>query len=235
MIVIVVGMHRSGTSALAGTLQANGICMGEEGDFFPPPMKENPKGFFENRRFRTINDHLLREWTYRVKSFDPAVPKWCRECSGSIHLQMDAVVRHYHDRYDAWGWKDPRTCLTLRPWLDTLLSVCGSSHIKVLLTVRDAKDITTSMLERGNKEKTPGQFEALTREYYYSATTALTDARVDYHMVTFVSLMQDTAACVDKIAKYLDHPLPKIDFVDRRVSKATRRGESYMAADGGGI
>jgi len=231
MVVIVVGMHRSGTSALAGTLHANGICMGEHGDFFPPPMKENPKGFYENRRFRTINDHLLRQQDYRVKSFDPKVPPWDAECGSIIYGQMDVVVDHYINKYTHWGWKDPRTCLTLRPWLDTVLG--ATQTVKVLLTVRKGKDVARSMRARGNKERKELQFEALTHSYYRSALLSLRDAKVAYHEVPFDRLIHDTAACLSAVSDYLDVPLPEIDFVDRRVSQSAKQASGYVGAGAG--
>jgi len=232
MIVVIVGMHRSGTSALAGTLNANGICMGEQGDFHPPPMKENPKGFFENRRFRTINDHLLRACGYRVKSFDPTVPDWNHTPGSSIYGQMDNVVDYYHNKYDHWGWKDPRTCLTLRPWLDTLLSI-APDNIKVLLTMRGVGDIQASMLARGNKEKEPGQFLALASAYYHAALNALQDARVGFYEVPFTSLINDTAVCMAGISKYLGMDLPNITFIEKNVSRTPATAHPEHAAGGG--
>ena len=51
MIVIVVGMHRSGTSAVAGILHLHGISMGSEKTFKPKPLPQNPMGFYENFGF----------------------------------------------------------------------------------------------------------------------------------------------------------------------------------------
>jgi len=46
LIVIVVGVHRSGTSAVAGILHLNGIAMGSEKTFKSKPMPQNPRGFY---------------------------------------------------------------------------------------------------------------------------------------------------------------------------------------------
>ena len=74
-IVIVLGMHRSGTSAMAGLLHNNNVIMGRDEDFVPKPMKENPKGFFENNRFRKLNDRVLRMCDYHIKDFSPELPE----------------------------------------------------------------------------------------------------------------------------------------------------------------
>ena len=48
MIVIVLGMHRSGTSTLSGVLHMNKVTMGTYQNFWPRPLNQNPKGFYEN-------------------------------------------------------------------------------------------------------------------------------------------------------------------------------------------
>ena len=46
MIVIVIGMHRSGTSAVAGILHLNGIAMGSEKNFQTKTVTDKiPKDF----------------------------------------------------------------------------------------------------------------------------------------------------------------------------------------------
>ena len=74
MIVIVVDMHRSGTSALAGMLHHSEILMGEFRNLIPKPSPENQKGFFGNIRFRTINDRILKDASYKVKPWSTAIP-----------------------------------------------------------------------------------------------------------------------------------------------------------------
>ena len=74
MIVIVLGMHRSGTSAIAGILHLNKIIMGSKDNFKPKPLPQNPKGFYENYDFRKINDQILKKVNYNVKSLNYNIP-----------------------------------------------------------------------------------------------------------------------------------------------------------------
>ena len=53
-----LGMHRSGTSALAGALHLTGFDLGQN---IMPPADENPKGFFENQHIVDLNDRILEE------------------------------------------------------------------------------------------------------------------------------------------------------------------------------
>ena len=56
--IVVLGMHRSGTSALTGMLHSLGIHLGPEEDL-KSPQKDNPQGFWENNTLVEFNDRLL--------------------------------------------------------------------------------------------------------------------------------------------------------------------------------
>ena len=65
-VMIVVGMHRAGTSAITRGLTAIGV---EVGDDLLPSQADNPKGFWENRAIVDIDDRP--GFTVR-RSRDPA-------------------------------------------------------------------------------------------------------------------------------------------------------------------
>ncbi len=54
--IIVLGMHRSGTSAISGGIANMGV---EFGDHLMPAAPDNPRGFWENEGVVEINDKLL--------------------------------------------------------------------------------------------------------------------------------------------------------------------------------
>ena len=71
--ILVLGMHRSGTSALTGALGLCGAWVGEEPELTGANI-ENPRGFWERRDARQVCDRLLQtagaEW-WKVTNFDP--------------------------------------------------------------------------------------------------------------------------------------------------------------------
>jgi hypothetical protein len=107
--VFVLGMHRSGTSLLAGTLQAAGLHLGEVNDF----ARHNPKGNKEQRALRNLNDALLAS----------AGRSWRNPPAGQISWSeaKSARGRRLVARYEAgprpWGFKDPRSVFTIEGWL----------------------------------------------------------------------------------------------------------------------
>lgn len=145
MIYIVVGMHRSGTSMLAGLLHQNGILMGTH---FRPPLPENPKGFFEEEAFRRENDRVLLKSDYTVE-------KWDRLFRGLSLTDDDlararAVIVRFDRLADPWGWKDPRTCLTLPMWLTALKGLGLEGSVRVLVIRRSVRSVAQSLRKRGN-------------------------------------------------------------------------------------
>ncbi len=60
MAVVILGMHRSGTSAVAGFLAKAGFFAGEDADLLAA-AEDNPKGFFERADVNALNDNFLAE------------------------------------------------------------------------------------------------------------------------------------------------------------------------------
>ena len=120
MIVIVLGMHRSGTSTIAGILHLNNVLMGTYQNFWPRPLNQNPKGFYENYDFRKINDMILKKHYYDVKSYKSNIPMI--KLNESLRFKMIKLLKEYSKKYSSWGWKDPRTCLTIFKWYEVMKS-----------------------------------------------------------------------------------------------------------------
>ena len=117
--LIVLGMHRSGTSALAAVLNLCGAWIGAK-DELTPATPENHKGYFERRDVRRICDTLLHsanaDW-WRVAGFHPsALPHTV------VHEQQRnfrAIVSALNAR-TTWAIKEPRLCLLLPVLLNQL-------------------------------------------------------------------------------------------------------------------
>ena len=125
MQVIVLGMHRSGTSGVTRILNMAGAYFGPQGIAIDA-NNENPKGFWERRDFREVCDGLLHDsgfdW-WRVSRFSiDAIPGEVRE-HGVAELRR--IVSEL-DAHRPWVLKEPRLCLLfplLRPLLEAPLCV----------------------------------------------------------------------------------------------------------------
>ena len=110
--LLVLGMHRSGTSAVTGALRLCGAWLGEETEL-TEANAENPHGFWERRDIRQICDRLLHaagaDW-WKVASFDPdAIPHAILVEQRRKFGKIISVL----DEHETWVVKEPRLCLLL--------------------------------------------------------------------------------------------------------------------------
>jgi tetratricopeptide (TPR) repeat protein len=112
-------MHRSGTSALTGALEAAGLKTGEVFRF----GADNLKGHIESRLVIGINDAVLQHSGGSWREV-PRVLRWTE----AERRRRDAFVAAREAEGGAWLFKDPRTLLTLPFWREALprLAVVGS-------------------------------------------------------------------------------------------------------------
>ena len=208
MIVIIVGMHRSGTSALAGMLHMNGVVMGEYNTFYPDPSPENPKGFYENFMFRKINDMLLKTRGYKVKSFSLDISQTQYLPNVRIKKRMKKVITSYNEKYEVWGFKDPRTCLTIGTWFEVF---DNSDNVKVINIVRDVNEIAVSMIKRGDQGGLR-KFKKLAIMYQDNFEKGVKDH--EFLKIDFKDLISETKSTVTIIEDYLGLYIRDISFID---------------------
>jgi hypothetical protein len=107
----VLGMHRSGTSMLMGTLQEAGVYLGS---VFSEGFEGNRKGLLEPRAVLFMQEDLLKanggSW-----SEPPATLEW-----KNLHLAVRDLFVESRERQPLWGFKDPRTLFTLDGWRNVL-------------------------------------------------------------------------------------------------------------------
>jgi GT2 family glycosyltransferase len=136
-----MGMHRSGTSAVTGALQAAGLYGWEIGEEMGPAL-DNPLGFAERRDVVDIDDRMLGAlgWTWDAPAVDPL----------DEPPSLDPMVAELSDLLSSrfrtnqpWIIKDPRICLLL-PWWRRALD---DPFISVVV-VRDPNEVARSLAAR---------------------------------------------------------------------------------------
>jgi len=147
--VIIIGMHRSGTSMISRMIEALGLFQGKEKD-------SNNEAFL----FQHINDWLLRmsggAWDYprpfglllenaRVRADAVA---FIRKRLASRHaisfFGRSSVINFWTPAtvHAPWGWKDPRNTFTLPLWLDIF------PNARVIHVFRHGVDVAASLRTR---------------------------------------------------------------------------------------
>ena len=124
MQIVILGMHRSGTSLTTRLINMMGAYFGPEG-LSLGFAEDNPKGFWERRDVLKINQGMFRyfgcTW-FKVDKWDDtrlgAMPPPLAHAIQSVILEMDA--------HRPWVMKDPRLCMTFpcwRPFLEVPVAV----------------------------------------------------------------------------------------------------------------
>lgn len=110
--VAIIGMHRSGTSCLAGCLEDLGLSLGEVNTSAP----YNLKGNRENTRLWPLHDGILARVgaAWDEPPGEPVV--WTRE----ERAELRARLADYDGLPRPWGFKDPRATLLLDGWLEEI-------------------------------------------------------------------------------------------------------------------
>ncbi|MEO7103899.1 MAG: glycosyltransferase [Gemmatimonadaceae bacterium] len=137
--ILVLGMHRSGTSAVAGLLHLAGAFVGEGSDLLPAHPQDNPTGYWERDDIVIAHDSALAACGFKwdqIAGLDPA--KFDPHVSRELIAQLRPIIANLSNG-SSWLVKDPRLCLLLPQWF-TLLDQPGC-----VVVVRDPREIAASM------------------------------------------------------------------------------------------
>lgn len=136
--MLVLGMHRAGTSAVARVVNLLGVPTAAS-EHLKDSSPVNPEGFWEIEPLTAVNDAILEalggDW-----SCPPAPPAgWERAPELAALRERARAEAGRILPAPLWLWKDPRNCVTLPLWLEALdvspaavivhrdpLEVCGS-------------------------------------------------------------------------------------------------------------
>ncbi|TVQ85342.1 MAG: hypothetical protein EA400_15750 [Chromatiaceae bacterium] len=113
--MVVLGMHRSGTSAIAAALRVMGVDLGR--NLMPPRTGINDRGFFEDMDIYRFNEDLLTRLETSWHSLDPALGERLREVSlTSLRRRAEVLLRSKLTDTSLFGMKDPRLPRVLPFW-----------------------------------------------------------------------------------------------------------------------
>lgn len=144
--VIVLGMHRSGTSMLSGLLVDG--CGYHVGGPLIKAGPANPKGFFELLPAVLQNDAFMEKqrvgWNYGVAKYDNEKARKQYQHGKVLFKRGQKALRFLNNEKSVpYLQKDPRMCLTLPTWLPLL-----DKEPAVLFTYRHPLEVAMSLKKR---------------------------------------------------------------------------------------
>jgi hypothetical protein len=134
-ILVVAGMHRSGTSVVTQWLKKCGLNVGDE---LMGAGTGNEQGHFEDVDFLRAHQSLLRSHRLTDTGFTEAV----MQLTDREKELLNDIINHKNGFNQQWGWKDPRTCL----FLDSYRQLIPEAFYFVVL--RDHVSVVSSLIRR---------------------------------------------------------------------------------------
>ncbi len=142
--VVIIGMHRSGTSAIAGLVSHFGFDTGKD---ILPPAADNIKGFYENSSILAFNDQLLRRLGARWHSTYLIALHWFK--SGIFHdesVNLANILREQFNENQRILIKDPRICVLLPVYHEAFRLLCIQPEF--IIAVRNPGAVASSLARR---------------------------------------------------------------------------------------
>jgi GT2 family glycosyltransferase len=142
--LLVLGMHRSGTSALTRVLNLHGVALGED---LMPAGPDNPAGFWEHAGVVAIHERLLAALERSWDDPRPLPDGWLASAAAqTAQKALLALVQRDFAGVPLWAIKDPRLCRLLPLWR-RVLAQCGVAP-RIVLVSRSPQEVVHSLARR---------------------------------------------------------------------------------------
>jgi GT2 family glycosyltransferase len=200
--ILIVGMHRSGTSALTRVINLHGVPLGRQ---LLEAAFDNETGFWENQAVvhlhERILDHLGSSWD------DPLeLPSgWLEEIEGAGFLEeLVRLIREEFGDASLWAVKDPRLCRFLPLWLKALASL--RIEPRLVFAVRHPAEVVGSLVRRNGMS--PAAASMLWLRHLAEPLRASHGS--PRCMTDYAGLLADWRGCMDSLAQCLaiEWPVP---------------------------
>ena len=142
--ILVLGMHRSGTSAVTGVLIRLGATAPRT---LLPAAEDNPLGFWESAPFVDFNDRLLRaagtDWDLWSR---PRLERLASETRSQFEREFETLLDGEFGEAPLFVIKDPRICRLAPFWIQQLQT--RGINVAVAIVVRPAFEVARSLVAR---------------------------------------------------------------------------------------
>ena len=138
-VLVITGMHRSGTSVITAAFASAGLDVGSR---LMPAARGNPRGHFEDLDFVSVHERMLRAGGFGPEGFTAAdtIP-----VPSALAAEARTLVLRRRTRGGLWGWKDPRTTLFLDWWAEAV------PDARFVFLFRSPAEAIDSLFRRGDE------------------------------------------------------------------------------------
>ena len=223
--LVVLGMHRSGTSALSRVLNLCGAFLPAK--LTPPNRKSNPTGFWESEDVIYLNERTLNQMGAAWNQVEFSLPSKGEFVDEFVSDACTLLANEYRDEQTILI-KDPRVCVLAPLWHQALIT--GGYRPVYVVPVRNPLEVAQSLHARGDMSVRDGLALWFT---YMARVASFTESCPAVVHVCFTELLADWRRVVARIANRFDLPLDldaRAEEVDRFLESGMRRQSSSEEA-----
>ncbi|MEQ8857247.1 MAG: glycosyltransferase [Pseudomonadales bacterium] len=208
-IILVLGMHRSGTSVLARAVESVGAELGT--NLMPPVEGNNPRGFFEDLQINRVCDQVLARLGSRWDSFgaDSAEEQTCGEIEDLLAAAADVLSQKLEES-ERFCFKNPRVAVLLPFWKEVFAR--KGIEPRYVVSVRSPQSVAQSLLTRDGIQASAGVLLWL-QHYMMILRHTEADSRI---FVSYDRLLESPGEEIDRIAGHLSDLSPGPSSESRR-------------------
>lgn len=204
-LIIIMGMHRSGTSLLSMT--AKKLINFNFNKYDLLPNKYNPEGYHEDSRVVKIHDELLLNLKRPWGSYEHwlSLPdnwlssKFAHKSEKKIEIILKKINKQY------FLFKDPRFCLFLPLWINLINKY--KFDLKIIAIVRNRKSVIKSLINRDGFSK-----ELAEELYnYYNFNLIKSTQNHNCLFLNYEDFIKNEQLVIKKIQNYIGCELTSID------------------------
>ncbi|MHC5048661.1 MAG: glycosyltransferase, partial [Planctomycetota bacterium] len=199
--LLILGMHRSGTSALARVVNLLGAHLGSR--LLEPQTGVNEQGFWEHADVFSGHEALLADLDSAWYDVRPLPVNWeDGTAARRLEQNLDQLLESDFSAHPLIAVKDPRLCRFIAPWRRVLRQ--AGRRAKFVLMLRDPEEVVRSLHRRDGFDHSTIRLMWLV--YVLEAERATRDG--PRSIVSYDELLADWETTVDRIAGELDLAWP---------------------------
>lgn len=224
--VLILGMHRSGTSALAGLLSLAGVDFGER--LIPADASVNAKGFWEHEEIVAVHDRVFATLGLSWQDPRPLPDGWTQHPAlGTYRDELASIVRRDFRGDGVWGLKDPRLCRLLPLW-DPIFADLGVAP-RVAMILRHPLEVAASLQRRDRIDVG----RALLLWLRHVGEAARNAAPFPTAILTYQALLDDWKAALERVSERLGLPTaPNAAALEAKAAEFVEPGlRHHVASD----
>lgn len=200
--ITVLGMHRSGTSALMGSLEQAGLYIGHANQY----ADDNLKGNRELTEILILHNDLLDRnggsWDQPVRNM-----KW-----EPVHRALQTTIIKTFADHPLWGFKDPRTLLTTDMWLKAI------PELELIGIFRHPFLVAQSLISRNSMSAE----KALSLWYFYNTNLHwLAKNKPQFPVIEFSVEAVEFNKQLKNLIDILELDNSRVDFFDTSLRRQT--------------